>query len=163
MKSWQPWPLIGSCPDPLDETSTNLKNQQHQKLYFFLTPVEALCWRPNYRANTLYHLNFLCISSYISLLAARISLLQFFFLGSVHLSSSLRQHPAGCPHSVVWWRGFWSRSFLQRILRKPCLFMYIFTFCFKINMLESLKMVKRPAWNKRPLSRSKNLISVQGS
>ena len=106
MKSWQPWPLIGSCPDPLDETSTNLKNQQQQKLFFFLTPVEALCWRPNYRANTLYHLNFLYISSSITLLAVRISLLQFFYLGSVHWSSSPRQHPAGCPHSVVWCCGF---------------------------------------------------------
>ena len=34
MKSWQPWPLIGSCPDPLDETSTNLKNQPTTKIIF---------------------------------------------------------------------------------------------------------------------------------
>ena len=90
----------------MKQARSNLKNQQQKKLYFFLAPVEALCWRPNYRANTLYHLNFLYISSSITLLAIRISLLQFFYLGSVHWSSSPRQHPAGCPHSVVWCCGF---------------------------------------------------------
>ena len=95
-----PWPAWWNKHELKKPTTTK------KKLFFFLAPVEALCWRPNYRANTLYHLNFLYISSSITLLAVRISLLQFFYLGSVHWSSSLRQHPAGCPHSAVWCCGF---------------------------------------------------------
>ena len=63
------------------------------------------------------------------------------------------------------------RSFLQSILPKTLL-CNIFQFCYyhllffcKINILHFFKLWKfnkRPASNKRPLSRSKNLISAQG-
>ena len=63
------------------------------------------------------------------------------------------------------------RSFLQSILPKTLL-CNIFEFCYyhllfvcKINILHFFKLWKfnkRPASNKRPLSRSKNLISAQG-
>ena len=74
-----PWPAWWN------KHSTNLENQQQKKSSFFLAPFESLCWRPNYRANTVCHLIFLYISPSITLLAARISFTTVFLLGKCSL------------------------------------------------------------------------------